>query len=155
MINAQADPSGQELVVLSRDECLALLATVPVGRIVYTERALPAVQLVNFALADDTIVVRTAWGSKLAAAARKAIVAFEADSYDSGSRSGWSVTAVGQAHVVEEPDEIARLDTLPLQPWAPGRRQYYVRIAIEMLTGRQIIPAQHGDNGNDHIERAR
>ena len=154
MINTSADPPGQEPAVLSRDECLALLATVPVGRIIYTERALPAVQLVNFALADDTIVIRTAWGSKLAAAARKAIVAFEADSYDSETRSGWSVTAVGHAHVVEEPDEIARLDTLPLQPWAPGRRQYYVRIAIERLTGRQITPTQHGDNGNDRIERA-
>lgn len=153
MINAQIDTDGQGPVVLSRDRCVALLATVPVGRIIYTERALPAVQLVNFVVAGDTIVIRTAWGSKLAAAARKAIVAFEADSYDAETRTGWSVTAVGHARVVEEPDEIAFLDTLPLQPWAPGRRQYYIRIAIEMLTGRQITSTQHGDNGNDPIER--
>ena len=155
MIDAQIDTDGQGPVVLSRDRCLALLATVPVGRIVYTERALPAVQLVNFALAEDTIVVRTAWGSKLAAAARKAIVAFEADSFDAEARTGWSVTAVGHAHVVEEPDESALLNSLPLEPWAPGRRQYYVRIAIEMLTGRQIVSAHDGDRPDDRAERPR
>ena len=41
---------GSALQRLSRDECLTLMASVPVGRIVYTRRALPAVELVNFAL---------------------------------------------------------------------------------------------------------
>ena len=33
---------------LSKDECLQLMASVPVGRVIYTQRALPAVDLVNF-----------------------------------------------------------------------------------------------------------
>ena len=40
---------GPALKQLSRDECLRLMASVPVGRIIYTRQALPAVELVNFA----------------------------------------------------------------------------------------------------------
>lgn len=125
---------------LGRSQCLELLASVPVGRIVYTEQAMPAIRLVNFALADDTIVIKTAWGSKLAAAARHAIVAFEADRYDDSDHTGWSVTAIGRSRVVEDPAEIAYLDALALQPWAPGRRDHYIRIAIDRVTGRRVLP---------------
>ena len=34
----------QELEELDREQCLALLRQVPVGRLIFTERALPAVQ---------------------------------------------------------------------------------------------------------------
>ena len=40
---------GSALTQLPRDECLKLMASVPVGRVIYTRRALPAVDLVNFA----------------------------------------------------------------------------------------------------------
>lgn len=138
---------GGDLEVLSRRECIDLLATVPVGRIVYTESALPAVQLVNFRLAGNTVVIRTAPGSKLAAAARHAIMAFEADRYDEDARIGWSVTVVGHAWVVEELDEIAALERKPLRPWAPGRRDHYVRIAIERVTGRRLTVPSPEKNG--------
>src|SRR5207244_229686 len=67
---------------LSRDECMRLLASVPVGRIVYTRQALPAVALVNFALLDGDILIRTDAEDELAAATRDAVVAFEADRVD-------------------------------------------------------------------------
>ena len=41
---------GSALRQLSRDERLRLMASVPVGRVIYTRRAMPAVELVNFAL---------------------------------------------------------------------------------------------------------
>ena len=37
-----------ELEILGRDQCLDLLRTVRVGRLVFTEQARPAVQPVNF-----------------------------------------------------------------------------------------------------------
>ena len=79
---------GAALTQLSRDECLRLMASVPVGRIIYTRRALPAVELVNFALDHDDIVIRTDRGGKLAAAACGAVVAFEADSLDLVGQAG-------------------------------------------------------------------
>src|SRR5512145_59112 len=109
---------GAGLEVLSREESLALLASVPVGRVVYTDRALPAILPVNFALdIDETVVFRTGAGSKLAAATREAVVAFEVDSFDAHARSGWSVVAVGRSRVVEDSAEIERLSKLEIGTW--------------------------------------
>ncbi|MEV4577503.1 pyridoxamine 5'-phosphate oxidase family protein [Nonomuraea jabiensis] len=132
----QLDSSG--LQVLSREECLGLLSTAPIGRIVFTEHALPAVQPVNFHLDGRSIVIRTSTGSKLAAATRHAVVAFEADEFDSELRTGWSVTAVGQARAVTDPDEIHRLAALPLTAWAPGSRDHYIVVDAEQVSGRRI-----------------
>ena len=101
---------GSALQRLSRDECLTLMASVPVGRIVYTRRALPAVELVNFALDHGDIVIRTDRSGKLAAATRGAVVAFEADQLD--------------------------LDLLPADVWDsrrganPNFRRYFLRAVL-------------------------
>ena len=129
---------GSALQSLSRDECLALLASVPVGRIIYTRRALPAVELVNFALDQGDIVIRTDRGGKLAAATRGAVVAFEADQLDLDTRSGWSVTAIGPSSEVTDPDDLARLRTIGLRAWAPGARDHFIRISPVMLNGRRL-----------------
>jgi len=89
------DCNGTTLENLSREECLRLVGQVPVGRIVYTRQALPAVELVNFALHDGDIIIRTDASGKLAAATRGAVVAFEADSVNTAAHAGWSVTVVG------------------------------------------------------------
>ncbi|WP_067185046.1 pyridoxamine 5'-phosphate oxidase family protein [Microtetraspora niveoalba] len=123
---------------LSRAECLSLLSTTPIGRVVFTERALPAVQVVNYMLDGEDVVFRTAAGSRLSDAARGAIVAFEADHFDTDSHKGWSVTAVGPARVVEEPGEVVRLARLPLVPWAPGHRDQLITIRAELVTGRRL-----------------
>ncbi|MFI7127876.1 pyridoxamine 5'-phosphate oxidase family protein [Nonomuraea sp. NPDC050153] len=132
----QLDSSG--LQVLSREECLGLLSTTPIGRIVFTDHALPAVQPVNFHLDGHSIVIRTSTGSKLAAATRRAVVAFEADEFDPELRTGWSVTAVGHARAVTDPDEMDRLAALPLPIWAPGSRDHYIVIDAEQVSGRRI-----------------
>lgn len=134
----KTDSAG--LQVLSREECMLLLPEVPIGRIVFTERALPAVQPVNFCLYGSDIVIRTAPGSKLAAATRDAVVAFEVDDIDVERRTGWSVTAVGHARAVYDQEEIERLSQLPLETWVPGRRDHFIVIRVEHITGRRIWP---------------
>jgi nitroimidazol reductase NimA-like FMN-containing flavoprotein (pyridoxamine 5'-phosphate oxidase superfamily) len=129
---------GSALQRLSRDECLRLLASVPVGRIIYTRRALPAVELVNFALDHGDIVIRTDRSGKLAAATRGAVVAFEADQLDLADQAGWSVTAIGPSSEVTDPGELARLRTIGLRPWAPGARDHFIRISPVMLNGRRL-----------------
>ncbi|HUR09607.1 MAG TPA: pyridoxamine 5'-phosphate oxidase family protein [Nonomuraea sp.] len=131
------------LQVLSHEECMRLLPSCPIGRIVFTDRALPAVQPVNFCLDGDDIVIRTAAGSKLAAATRRAVVAFEVDDFHPAERTGWSVTVVGLARVADEPAEIARLERLPLTPWACGRDQFIVITAVE-ATGRRLGSFESG-----------
>ncbi len=132
------------LQILSRQECVALLASASIGRIVFTDRALPAVQPVNFVLDGEDIVIRTGIGSKLAAAAGDAIVAFEADEFDHITRTGWSVTTVGPARAVREPDEIERLSALPLRTWAPGSHDHYIVVRTEQITGRRLASGHDG-----------
>ena len=123
---------------LSRGECIRLMGQVPVGRIVYTRQALPAVELVNFILDDGEIVIRTDGGGKLAAATRGAVVAFEADWVDGASRSGWSVTVVGPSRAVTGIDEIRRLEQVTPVPWAPGKHDHFIRVSAVFVTGRRI-----------------
>ena len=139
----EIDQAGLE--VLTRDECLALLASVPVGRVAFTDRALPAITPVNFIVDDGSVVFRTGAGSKLAAATREAIVAFEADAFDSPSQSAWSVAAVGRALRVVDEAELARLRTLDVPSWVPADREHFVRIELAQLSGRRI--PRHSPDG--------
>jgi len=129
---------GSALQRLSRDDCLTLMASVPVGRIIYTRRALPAVELVNFALYEGDIVIRTDRSGKLAAATRGAVVAFEADQLDLAGQAGWSVTAVGPSSEVTDPVELARLRAIGLKSWAAGTQDHFIRISPVMLNGRRL-----------------
>jgi len=130
--------NGSVLRQMSKDECLQLMASVPVGRIIYTRQALPAVELVNFAIDNGDIIIRTDHSGKLAAATRGAVVAFEADSLDADRQVGWSVTIVGQSQEVTDPDEIGRLEQMGLSSWAPGERQHFIRIRPGILNGRRL-----------------
>ncbi|GAA0318327.1 pyridoxamine 5'-phosphate oxidase family protein [Actinoallomurus spadix] len=132
------DTNGLE--ILDREECLALMASVPVGRVVFTDRALPAIQPVNFVLHGDDVIIATSAGSKLAAATAGTIVAFEADAFDAGDEAGWSVTVVGQARAVRDSGELRRLSLLPLDPWIPGRHDHFIRIRSDVISGRRIHP---------------
>ena len=58
-----------------------------VGRIIYTRQAIPAVELVNFALDHGEIIIRTDHSCTLAAATRGTVVAFQADSLDHPARA--------------------------------------------------------------------
>ncbi|SPT51228.1 pyridoxamine 5'-phosphate oxidase family protein [Actinomadura madurae] len=99
---------------------------------------LPAVQPVNFILDRGAIVMKTSPTSRLATAAADTIVALEIDEFGTEARTGWSVVAVGHAHRVTDPAAIASLEALPLESWAPGRRDTFIRIRPELITGRRI-----------------
>ncbi|BCM72183.1 MULTISPECIES: pyridoxamine 5'-phosphate oxidase family protein [Streptomyces] len=124
---------------LDRPDCLRLLGRVPVGRVVYTQRALPAVLPVNFRLdADFSVVLRTSAGSELARAVDGAVVAFEADEYDTVTHSGWSVVVTGRAAVVTDPAEQERLSRCGPESWMPVGDGVFVRIESDMVTGRRL-----------------
>lgn len=134
---------GSALRQLSRAECFTLLASVPVGRVIYTRRALPAVELVSFVLDHGEIVIRTDRGGALAAA-RGAVVAFEADRLDPAQQVGWSVTAIGPSREVTDPGEVARLSPL----WrAPGPRDHFIAISPVILNGRHLDIGAMQPNG--------
>jgi nitroimidazol reductase NimA-like FMN-containing flavoprotein (pyridoxamine 5'-phosphate oxidase superfamily) len=125
------------LELLTRDECLRLLATSPIGRLAVAVGEQPLVFPVNHVLDGDQVVFRTAEGTKLHGALRGR-VAFEVDCADTVYHGGWSVLVVGRAEDVVDPTERSRLDALPLRPWGPGPKDRWVRIHAEAITGRRL-----------------
>ena len=128
------------LVMLDRDECLRLLGTCTLGRIGLTTGALPAVLPVNFWFDGKQILIRTGVGTKLAAATRDAVVAFEVDDMDPLWHSGWSVMVTGIARHLTDLAELERVATLPVARWAPRGGGHVVAIEPELISGRRIDP---------------
>jgi nitroimidazol reductase NimA-like FMN-containing flavoprotein (pyridoxamine 5'-phosphate oxidase superfamily) len=131
----------RSLTALSRRDCVALLVDKQVGRVVFTERALPAVVPVTFAICDDAVVMCTAADTRLASAATRGVLAFQVDDIDPNTRSGWSVVVVGVAEVVDDPAEQARIRCV-LQPWAPGQNEVFIRLPLKVVTGRRILAGE-------------
>ncbi len=127
------------LGILSREACEELLRSSAVGRLAFVSDGEVIVIPVNYRYHEGTIVIRTAVGSKLEAAARHARMTFEIDDWDDESQSGWSVLAKGQAREVLSDDEADDLLRLGLRPWADaaGKRRW-LRIHPDEITGRKI-----------------
>jgi len=134
------EPRRAELFQLDRATCLALLATQPVGRLVTGTTDSPVV-VVNYVVHDGAIVFRSDTSARVAAIV-DSTVAFEADTYDARTRSGWSVVVRGTARDItwstdgEPPPEV--------DAWTPGPKNRWLRITVEEITGRLLrgeVPA--------------
>jgi nitroimidazol reductase NimA-like FMN-containing flavoprotein (pyridoxamine 5'-phosphate oxidase superfamily) len=139
----EVDRNGLE--VLGRDECLRLLARSTLGRVGVTSGALPTVLPVNFHLEGDRILVRTGRGSKLDAAIRNAVVAFEVDDFDPLYHSGWSVAVTGLATEIDDVAELEVVARAPLARWAPQGGEAVIAISTEFMSGRRINTGFTGD----------
>lgn len=117
---------------------MRLLASVRAGRILFTDRALPAVQPVYFVVDGLSVVIRTSPDSRLATAVPGAVVAFEVDQIDSPTEGDWNVTVIGPAVVVTDPAERDRMFELPLRSWTAGQRDVFIRVRAEILQGRRL-----------------
>jgi uncharacterized protein len=133
-----AQQGGRSLRALDVDECLRRLATQEIGRIAFCTREGVEVLPVNGRLVEGAIVFRTAYGDRLDDLASRVPAAYEVDSVDSITGTGWSVVVHGTTEEVWEPEELERLRALPFHPWAPGRREHFVRLLPERITGREI-----------------
>jgi hypothetical protein len=118
-----------------------LLATADFGRLVFTRGALPVVQPVRFSVHDGHVVIATREGGQLARAVRGAVVAFQVDHLDALTGAGWTVTAVGPAHVLTDAADIAGASLLGLRTWIPLSRYSYVAVRIGILRGYRVSPA--------------
>ncbi len=122
------------------DECRELMAFRSVGRVGFSGVDGPQVLPVNYVVHQDCIYFRTARGSALANAVRNTRVAFEIDDIDEFLQSGWSVLAVGDAELVDDPETLEGLwGGQDPGPWAIGLRTQFVRIRPVRLTGRRVV----------------
>jgi uncharacterized protein len=136
---AGASQSGQgDDPCLSFDQCWDLLDSETVGRLGLVVDEHPEIFPVNYVLDNRTIVFRTGRGRKLwgVMAARPSVL--EIDGYDPRSEDAWSVVARGETHLIEDPEELARVEAQGLQPWQPGPKDRYIRLTPRVLTGRRF-----------------
>ncbi|MGW3497323.1 pyridoxamine 5'-phosphate oxidase family protein [Streptomyces sp. NPDC001020] len=131
--------ASTHMVELDRDEALKLLGTVQMGRVAFTDQALPAIRPVNHVVGGDgTIVIRTHTGSTLLGhSLASEVVAYEADRIDPVTRTGWSVVVTGVASRVTAPDDVAHYRRL-LVPWVNAEMAHVVRIVPELVTGYRL-----------------
>ena len=136
-----------KLLELARAECLNLLRRTHFGRLAVSRgEGAPIIRPLNYVFdpRSQSVVFRTAEGSKLHSLLRAKEAAFEIDGIDDGGRTGWSVVVIGLAEEVTNPSEIRRLDQLGLEVWAPGPRNHWVRIRARTLSGRRIAAVAQG-----------
>ncbi|WP_405566879.1 pyridoxamine 5'-phosphate oxidase family protein [Streptomyces sp. NBC_01167] len=127
---------------LDRSEALRLLGSVSLGRLVFTQHALPAVRPVYHVLDGEDIVMWLSDGAALASLTAPAdgpetVVAYEADVIDPDRHLGWSVVVTGYARLVDDPAELERYRLL-LCPWVTRSMTAALRIRPELVTGFQL-----------------
>jgi len=126
---------------LDRVEAMRLLASVDYGRVVFTLNTLPAIRPVNHLVDEGRIIIRTRITRSVVAALRftdsPVVVAYEADSIDSESRSGWSVVVTGLARIVTDPDQVTRYEQL-LKPWV-NHADTVLAIDPDIVSGFRIV----------------
>lgn len=126
---------------LSLEECERLLGENHVGRLAVVVEGRPVVFPVNYEYAEGRIAIRTDPGIKLGAAALSS-VAFEIDAIDTELRSGWSVLVQGFSQdITEAIDDVSEIvRTLPVDPWAAGEKEHWIRIEPRFISGRRLGP---------------
>jgi nitroimidazol reductase NimA-like FMN-containing flavoprotein (pyridoxamine 5'-phosphate oxidase superfamily) len=130
------------LVELGRDECLRLLAGASFGRVAVNSPGWPPLirpVIYVFDEPSQSVVFRSAEGSKLTSLLRSERAAFEVDEIDPADRLGWSVIVIGPAEEITSGHELDRLRRLSLQPHAAGELPHCMRIRATVVSGRRLV----------------
>lgn len=128
------NPSKDEVAALSPAECWEKLSRQELGRIVTHVGDTIDIFPINYVTDHETLVFRTAEGSKLLELTVNENVLFEIDDYTESE--AWSVVVRGHAHRLETTDQVEHADTPALQPWIPTLKYNYVRVDPTTLSGR-------------------
>ncbi|QNQ90914.1 pyridoxamine 5'-phosphate oxidase family protein [Corynebacterium poyangense] len=134
--------NGDVFEVLDREACLERLKRVQLGRVVVRRSDEMDIFPVNYVVDNKgDIYFRTAEGSKLFTINLNHDVLFEAD--DREGEVAWSVVVKANAEIVEDQQQRAYADQLPLKPWAPTLKYNWVRISTEEdISGREFEVAE-------------
>lgn len=135
MMNDASVPAAE---VLATDECWRLLRSVSVGRLAVWVNDHPDIFPVNYKVDHGTLVFRTGAGTKLSAALSGTPVAMEADGVDADAGVAWSVVVKGQAAALERTQEVLDTVGLLLFPWETGRKDHFIQIVPDRVSGRRF-----------------
>ena len=128
---------------LERGECLRLLAAARFGRLAVSPpdwETPPVIRPVTYVFdsGSQSIVFRSARGSKFTALLLSGHAAFEIDATEPVAETGWSVIVMGAVDEIRDPAEVRRVEQLGLRPWAPGEKPHWIRLRANVVSGRRI-----------------
>ena len=127
---------------LDQDECQQLLTGALVGRLGFTDGAMPAIEPVSFTLHDGEVIIPARIGSWLVSAVRGSVVAFQTDSFRDDTRTGWTVTLVGPLHVISAPQRVAQLDEIWPYARETGNGHCYLAVEPGLFRGVRSFPRE-------------
>ncbi len=133
------------ITVLGDSDAWNLLSSVALGRLVTSFGGQLEIFPVNFVTQNQTVLFRTAEGTKLFTTVMNEKVLFEAD--DHTVAEGWSVIVRGTARVLSSSEEIREADKAVLMPWVPTEKLRYVRVTPSEISARRFRfgpEPQHG-----------
>jgi uncharacterized protein len=127
-------------IALDEAVCWRLMETVEVGRLSYTEAALPVVRPVPFVVENGACVVvaLSLAVTSIRVFAQPTIVAFEAGEWRPSEHHGSSVLLVGRASAASELDAV-RFAERGLLPWIGGQLALYVQVMGGVVTGQRVV----------------
>jgi uncharacterized protein len=123
------------VTVLPLDECWELLRAHAFGRLAFHLAKQVNITPINYVVDKDSLLFRTAEGSKLLGVVMNEDVALEIDGEN--GHIAWSVIVRGAAKVL---DEVAahRADDLPPRPWVSSDKYSVVEITPTAISGRRF-----------------
>jgi nitroimidazol reductase NimA-like FMN-containing flavoprotein (pyridoxamine 5'-phosphate oxidase superfamily) len=130
------DSRGNAPVTLTQLQCLELLRTQEIARVAYSQRAMPAIVTVDYAVIDGGLVLRLDETSPELGSLRDAVVAFQADQGGPLDEHSWSVSCVGKARLVEDPAEVRTTAEAHHWPLNGSTRPAFLRMDPDLLQGR-------------------
>ncbi|ALO67240.1 flavin-nucleotide-binding protein [Arthrobacter alpinus] len=133
-------PSGPTPVIesLTKDQCWELLREQVIGRLALVVEDHPEIFPVNYAVCNDSLVFRTAAGTKLYGSTSNTSVAFEIDGYDPSTEQAWSVVLRGTVLAIKAGSGRAESEIFTLEPWQDGIKNHLMRILPLNLSGRRF-----------------
>ena len=126
---SEEEPIG----MMTTEQCWDMLRANEFGRLAYHLAGEVHLTPINYAVDHDTLLFRTAEGSKLLGVEMNPDVAFEIDEFDEDHAR--SVVIRGVARHLGE-DEEHRAENVPLRPWVATLKYDVVEIRPTEVTGR-------------------
>jgi len=131
---------------LGEAECMELLASARLGRLIYTSRYGPTALPITYTIDEGSVVLGT-WDPVLfdedlrtGIGQAEYQIAMEADHIDVEAREGWFVLLRGAAHHLDTEAERESFADAGLEPWLKGIPAHYIRVNPTSIRGNRIRP---------------
>lgn len=124
--------------VLVPADCWKYLKSSYIGRLAVLNGAVPEIFPLNFMIVGESVVFRTAPGTKLRALLSGAAVAFETDGLNAYATEVWSVVVKGTPGPFDSDPETLQEAGPDREPWHFGPKEHLVQIVPTEVSGRRF-----------------